>query len=273
MNTIVHKNVLWLLLLALMLGACNATKKIVYARGAGHYPALIDSTAAPIPQGKFKIGDLLTITVYTTTPEISIPFNLPLIPAPTSINGANFAGSTAVALQTYLIDPQGEITFPVVGKIKAEGLTEMELSRSIRDKLYPRYIKEDPIITIRYANYKISVLGEVNRPGLFPLTNEKVNIFEALALAGDMTIYGKRNNVLLIREESDGSRKSYRLNLNDKELIHSPYFFLQQNDVLYVQPNGPRSRSADFGTGETLTVSIIGTVISLAALLVTVFKK
>ena len=273
MKTLLNRRIGFLLFIALIINACNADKKIVYAQDAGHYPNLSDTTSVAIPANKIKVGDLLIITVSTTTPEISIPFNLPLVPTPTSTNTSNYTATSAVALQTYLVNTEGNITFPVLGEIKAEGLTEMELAQTIKNLIYPRYIKEDPIITIRYANYKISVLGEVARPGVFPIVNEKVNVFEAIAMAGDLTIFGRRNNVLLIREESNGKRETYRLNLSDKNLINSPYFFMQQNDVLYVQPNGPKARSSNFSTAETLSISIVGTLISLASFLALILKK
>ncbi len=273
MKTLLNRQIGFLLFIALIFNACNADKKIAYAQDAGHYPNLSDTSSVAIPANKIKVGDLLIITVSTTTPEISIPFNLPLVPTPTSTNTSNYTATSAVALQTYLVNTEGNITFPVLGEIKAEGMTEMELAQTIKNLIYPRYIKENPIITIRYANYKISVLGEVARPGVFPIVNEKVNVFEAIAMAGDLTIFGRRNNVLLIREESNGKRETYRLNLSDKNLINSPYFFMQQNDVLYVQPNGPKARSSNFSTAETLSISIVGTLISLASFLALILKK
>jgi polysaccharide export outer membrane protein len=273
MKIFLNRQIGFLVFIACILNACNADKKIVYAQDAGHYPNLSDTSSVAIPANRVKIGDLLIITVSTTTPEISMPFNLPLVPTPSSDNTSGYSATSAVTLQTYLVNTDGNITFPVIGQIKAAGMTETELAQTIRNLIYPRYVKEDPIITIRYANYKISVLGEVSRPGVFPIVNENVNLFEAIAMAGDLTIYGRRNNVLLIREESDGKRETYRLNLGDKNLIHSPYFYMQQNDVLYVQPNGPKARSSAFDTAETLSVSIIGTLISLASFLALILKR
>lgn len=271
MNTIVKHGYLFLFLL-LLLTACNAEKKIAYVQNAGHYPNLNDTTTT-IPDAKIKIGDLLIITVSTTTPEISMPFNLPLVPTPTNTSTSNYTATSAVALQTYLVNTAGDISFPVIGTLHVEGMTETELADKIKSDIYPRYVKEVPIVTIRYANYKISVLGEVARPGVFPISNENVNLFEAIAMAGDLTIYGQRNNVLLIREESDGKRETYRLDLNDKRIINSPYFYLQQNDVLYVQPNKPKARSSAFSTAETLSISIVGTLISLASFLALILRK
>ncbi|MBB3185956.1 polysaccharide biosynthesis/export family protein [Microbacter margulisiae] len=260
-----------LLLITLLLTSCNAEKKIVYAQKSGSYPNLNDTTVI-VPSQKIKIGDLLIITVNTPTPELSIPFNLPLVPTPASNMVNTTSATTAVALQTYLVDLDGNITFPVIGKIHAEGMTKMELESTLKSDIYPHYMKEIPIINVRYANYRISVLGEVAHPGVFTVNNEQISVFEALAMAGDMTIFGKRNNVLLIRQDSNGKRETYRLNLTDKNIIKSPYFFLQQDDILYVQPNKPKARSSAFSTAETISISIVGTLISLASLVVTLAK-
>ena len=136
----------------------------------------------------------------------------------------------------------GEIDFPVLGRIKIGGLTKTEAENLIKTKLKP-YLKETPIVNVRMTNYKISVLGEVARPGTFTVNNEKVNVLEALAMAGDMTVYGIRDNVKLIREDMDGRRSIINLNLNDANLIISPYYYLQQNDILYVTPNQTKAKT------------------------------
>jgi len=275
---LVKKVILFLLLTTLIIG-CKTNSQIAYLQNAGTMVSYSDSSVAPIPDASMKVGDLLIITVNAPTPEAAQSFNLPLVPFSTnskSYNQSNtsvsLAGTMANgSLQNYLIDTHGDIMFPIIGKIHAAGKTKSELSDYILEQIHPRYIKEEPIISIRYANFKVSILGEVMRPGVFTIDNEKVSIFEAIAQAGDLTIYGKRDNVLLIRE-NDGKRKSIRLDLRDKRLLDSPYFYLQQNDVLYIQPNNPKSRSSSLSTAETLSVSIIGTLISLTSLLVTLMR-
>ena len=150
-------------------------------------------------------------------------------------------------------------------------MTKYALADLIKTKIYPRYIKEEPIISIRYANFSISVLGEVARPNTFLVNNEKISILEALATAGDLTIYGRRDNLLLVRQTPEG-RQSIRIDLRDKNLIYSPYFYLQQNDVIYVQPNETKTRTSKIGSAETLSISIVGTLISLTLLIVTLVK-
>ena len=162
------------------------------------------------------------------------------------------------------------MTFPL-GRLKISGLTKNECEALIREKLIP-YLKETPIVNVRMVNYKISVLGEVKSPGTFTVSNEKVNVLEALAMAGDMTVYGMRDNVKLVRENANGERLIQTLNLNDADLIRSPYFYLQQNDILYVSPNKTVARNSDIGNSTTLWISATSILVSIASLLVTVLK-
>lgn len=260
----------------LLFSACNVNKEIPYLIDAGKIAVLTDSDIpVSIPDPVFQVGDLLVITVNADTPEAATPFNLPLVPSgvtaynPTSSQITSYGGSGS--LQNYLVDTNGNITMPIVGKIHVAGMTKSGLIKVLKDKIYPRYIKEEPIILVRFANFNVSVLGEVTHPGNFIIPNDKVSIFEAIALAGDLSIFGRRDNVLLIREGA-GGRETIRLDLRDKRLVNSSYYYLQQNDVLYIQPNDPKSRSSALSTAETLSLSLVGTFISLTSLLVTILK-
>ena len=132
---------------------------------------------------------------------------------------------------------------------------------------------DTPIVTVRMSSYRVTVDGEVNRPGVIPVTTEKMSVIEALAQAGDLTIYGKRDNVLLIREDETGQKSAHRLNLNDANLLNSPYYYLQQNDILYVEPNGVRAKNSSIGSSTTLWFSFVGIVTSVASLLVNILRK
>ena len=162
------------------------------------------------------------------------------------------------------------------GQMKGEhvhigGLTKSQAENMIKEKL-KTYIKENPIVNVRMANYKISVMGEVAHPGTFTITNEKVNIMEALAMAGDMTVYGQRDKVKLIREDAQGNRQVIPLNLNDADIIVSPYYYLQQNDVVYVTPNKTKAKNASISNSTTIWFSVVGTLVALASLIVTIAK-
>ena len=198
--------------------------------------------------------DLLTIVVSCTSPELAVPFNLTVA---TQNNVAITSTTSQPILQQYLVDNDGKINFPVLGELRVGGLTKKEAEQLIVEKL-KSYIKETPIVTVRMVNYKISVLGEVARPGTFTISNEKVNLLEALAMAGDMTVWGVRDNVKLIRESA--------------ETILSPYYWLQQNDIVYVTPNKAKARNSDIGNSTSLWFSATSILVSLASLLVTIFR-
>jgi len=255
--------------------SCKAYKETVYFQNSGQPIEFKDSAQLSTPEPVLKTGDLLIITVNTITPEASAPFNLPLVPGSTIMKPYNQGATAATsmgALQNFLIDKNGEISFPVIGNIRAAGMTKTALKEYIKKEIYPVLIKEEPIITIRYAEFKVSMLGEFNRPGVLSVNNERISITEAIAQAGDLTIYGQRNNVLLIREDANGNRETVRIDLRDSQLINSPYYFLQQNDVIYVQPNNAKSRNKFFGTAESISISVIGTLISLSSLIITITR-
>ncbi len=264
-----------LALLLITFASCKSHERILYMQEREN-SEYVDSVKHPLPEAVIREGDLLTITVNTNTPEAAIPFNLPLLPGGRNINMYDLAdqaslSSSGLSMQNYLVDTQGKLTFPVIGELQVAGLTKSELVKLMKEKIYPRYLNEEPIILVRFANYRITVLGEVVRPGTYNINNERATIFEALSLAGDMTIYGKRANLVLVRE-IDGLRTTHRLDMRDINLVHSPYYYLQQNDVLYVEPNGPKQRSSNIGSAESISISIVGTLISLSTLLINILK-
>lgn len=153
-----------------------------------------------------------------------------------------------------MLDDQGNINYPVLGKLPLNGLTSREAENLITERL-KSYVKERPTVVVRMSGFKVSVLGEVASPGVYPVVNEQINVLEALAMAGDLTIYGVRDNVKLIREDKNGHKQFVTLNLNDADLLLSPYYQLQQNDILYVTPNKTKAQSADIGTSTTMWIS------------------
>lgn len=246
-----------------LLSACSSYKNVPYIQDSELLKTLEDSL--PMYDAKIMPKDLLTITVNTTDPEAAAPFNLTV---QTAINASQSTSlNRQAALQQYLVANDGTIAFPVLGDLHVSGLTKSEAENLIKEKLRD-YLKEVPIVTVRMSNYKISVLGEVASPGMFTISNEKVNIFEALALAGDLTIWGKRDNVKLIREDATGKRQIVTLNLNKTDIVTSPYYYLQQNDILYVTPNKAKSMNSEVGQGTSLWfngTSILLSVISIIA--------
>jgi polysaccharide export outer membrane protein len=176
-------------------------------------------------------------------------------------------------LLPYLVDNEGYINFPVVGKIHVQGLTKPECEEFIKSKITPYLAAtETPVVTVRMSSYRVTVIGEVGHPTVIPVTTEKMSILEALASAGDLTIYGKRENILLIRESETGEKSVHRLNLNDANIINSPYYYLQQNDIVYVEPNKVKAKNSAIGSSTTIWFSFIGIVTSVASLLVNILR-
>lgn len=250
-----------------LLCSCGSTKNIAYLQNSDEIDLELSKY---LYDAKIMPKDILTITVTTVNPEAAVPFNLTI---PTTLSQSQRATNNTSLLQTYLVDNNGQIEYPVVGTITVGGLTKSDCEKLILSKIKP-YLNENerPVVTVRMSNYKISVLGEVARPGMFTVGNEKINILEALAQAGDLTIYGVRTNVKLIREDATGKKEIHTLDLNDANLINSPYYYLQQNDIVYVEPNKVKSRNS--GVGATTSLWLTGTsiLISLASLLYSILK-
>jgi polysaccharide export outer membrane protein len=239
--------------------SCVSQKKVAYFNGVNAGSAEeINKSFQTNHEATIVNGDMLSITVTGLDPLAVAPFNLPLVSYATPGSDQLYSAPT---LQSYLVDVNGIINFPVIGDIKLSGLTKSEAIKLISQKLSP-YLK-DPIVTIQFMNYRVTVLGEVQRPGQYVINNERVTVLDALGLAGDMTIYGVRHNVLITRE-NNGRLEFARLNLNSDDVFKSPYFYLQQNDVVYIEPNKVKSvASQNF----SLYLSSLSTVATVTAVI------
>jgi polysaccharide biosynthesis/export protein len=216
----------YIILTSLLAGvSCTSTKKAVYFsdQKSGSFDA------PSIPKLVVQNNDLLSISVSSLNPEASAVFNQPN-------NAAANNTTTTTSATGYLVDGEGNIQFPFLGAVKASGLTKDELKDKLTKSLVDKKLLVDPIITIRFLNFKVTVLGEVAHPTVVTVPSERISLLEAIGLAGDLTIYAQRDNVLVIRDE-DGKKVTHRLNLNSTELFTSPYYYLKTNDVVYVEPN------------------------------------
>ncbi|MGN1245794.1 MAG: polysaccharide biosynthesis/export family protein [Muribaculaceae bacterium] len=200
--------------------------------------------------------DELIITVNSVVPAATAHYNLTLDNP--SLRGEMVLSSTP-KLQTYLVNKEGCIDFPVLGKLKVAGMTTDEIKKMLEEKIGKDV--DDPYVRVQLANFKVNVLGEVNRPGAFNVTTERFSVLDALANAGDLTEYGNRANVLIIREEN-GVRQYHRINLNDAATLSSPYYYLQQNDVVYVEPNKIRQDNSKYNQNNAFKLSVISTIVS-----------
>lgn len=256
------------LTMIVLLGSCSSGKDVPYFQN-------IDEISLAGSKGlydaKIMPKDMLTITVSTTDPAAAAPFNLSV---GNTVGASGQLSNGGGNLQGYLVDNDGNINFPIIGHMHVQGMTKSQCQDMIREKLLPYMAAtENPIVTVRMSSYRVTVTGEVNRPGVIPVSTEKMSIVEALAQAGDLTVYGKRDNIMLIREDETGQKKMVRLNMNDANLINSPYYYLQQNDIIYVQPNSVKSKNAGIGPSTTLWFSFIGIVTSISSLLVNILRN
>jgi len=243
--------------------SCADTRKVTYFNDLkeGVIPSPVVNLE-PIIQK----SDILSITVTSPNPEATAMFNAPNIALSQTVVGG--AGNIAPS-SGYLVNQDGFIQFPSLGNIMAAGLTKQRLKEEITKLLLDNELLKDPIVTVRYLNFRVSVIGEVGRPGVFTIPNEKISLLEALSLAGDLTIYARRDNVMLVREEK-GSKLIKRINLNSNEIFSSPYYYLKSNDVIYVEPNNTKVASAS--RSQQLLPSILSGLSFIAIILTRVIN-
>ncbi|HUQ64685.1 MAG TPA: polysaccharide biosynthesis/export family protein [Flavitalea sp.] len=253
------KYVLFLILGSFVIfGSCVDTKKVTYFPDLGE--GVIPSSAVNL-EPVINKSDILSISVTSPNPDATVMFNAPNMAAnQTSAAAGNIAPSSG-----YLVSQEGFIEFPALGKIQAAGITKQKLKDDITQRLIESKLLIDPIVSIRLLNYRVTVLGEVLRPTVVTVPNERISILEAIGLAGDITIYGKKENVLLIREEK-GSKVIKRINLNSSEIFSSPYYYLKSNDVVYVEPNNAKVASS---SRSQQLLPIILSALSFAAIILT----
>lgn len=249
---------------ALLFTGCISQKKVAYFKE-------IDATSAEAINQQFTAqhepvlgnGDVLLITVSGLDPLAVAPFNLPLVMYATPGSDKIYASPT---LQTYTIETDGTINFPVVGNLKISGLKKTEAVSLIKEKLLP-YLK-DPIVKIEFMNFQVTVLGEVNRPGRYTINDEKVSLLDALGMAGDITIYGRRENILITREDK-GKLEFQRINLNSDELFKSPYYYLKQNDIVYIEPSSVKTTASQ---NIPLYLSTLSTIAAISTSVMLIMK-
>lgn len=248
-----------LLSLIFLLFSCASRKDIVYYQNIDTIKAGQNTNSYEV---KIQPDDLLMIIVSAEDPEIALPFNLTTV---ATQNNANLLAATSQSvIQSYLVDKSGNIEFPVLGKLQIGGLTRTEALQLLKDKIGV-YIK-NPIINMRIMNFKISMQGEVNIPGTYSVTSERVTLIEALSMAKDMTIYGKRDNILVIREVN-GVKSYNRVDITKADFINSPFYYLAQNDVIYIEPNRTKVNASAVGPNTSVIISAVSILISLSVLI------
>lgn len=242
-----------------VLSSCTAKKRIAYFQD---FPDTVRVAEAmktvPFKNPVIKPDDVLSITIQTIDNAVTSP-----------VNTTNSTSAGTQSTNGYLVNNAGEVELPFIGKIKLSGLTTSQAQDVIQkaaEKLF-----NSPIVNVRYANFKITVLGEVGHPSTFVMPSEKVTIFDAIGLAGDLTIYGKRDNVLLVRDSANDNRQLVRLNLDSKNIVSSPYYYLHPNDMIYVEPSKNRVISTDVQQSRSL--ALLGASVSVISIVLVIFSR
>ena len=267
------KILLLIVLAASLLTSCNSQKDIPYMIGAQQLPQEVLQSAAKASDPVVMPGDMLQINVISRNAEAVKPFNkidyVAKLGGNTGINNNNGENS----MYYYLVDANGNIEYPYLGTLHIGGMSKSAVENHIASLIYPRYLTERPGVEVRFQNFRVYILGEVKSPGEIKATNGRLNLLEAIAMAGDLTIHGRRDNVMIVRTNSDGSRSIQTVNMNDKNMIVSPSFNLQQNDIIYVEPNSSKARSSwNVPPALSLGLSSVGTLISIATFIITLTK-
>jgi len=250
---------LFFVLFLLTVTSCTSKKDVIYFQDSEYFASRgMDKTKHQV---YIVTNDNLLIRVSALNPTAAEPFN--------SIS-QNVTYSGNMEWRGYLVDEKGEINFPVIGKISLAGLTKAAAESLLEEKI-AQFIS-NPVVNIRIMNYKISILGEVNRPGSYTINDEKISLPQALALAGDLTIFGERRNVQIFRMQN-GEKKVYTVDLTSPEIFYSPFFYLQQNDLVYIKPNGAKIRSGGLNQNLSLIISSITFLITVLSFAITNSKK
>jgi polysaccharide export outer membrane protein len=242
---------------------CGSTKNVPYFQDVALIGNSDLANTAKFAEPVIQSDDILSISVFTLDPITNMIVNQVSSQALSSASGSSVSLNATPPSSGFLVDKNGEIDLSLVGKVRVLGLTTFEARDLIKSKASQVY--NNPNVQVRFANFKVTVLGEVSRPASYVLPNEKVSVLDALGLAGDLTIYGRRENVILIRDK-EGRKEFARLNLNTKEIFNSPYFYLKQNDVIYVEPN--KGKAASLNASRTQTIALIGTGLTVLIALI-----
>lgn len=273
---LISKSIIAAAVIAAMLSGCKAPKQVPYLVEAETIPAEILSQIPAQTDPVIAVGDLLNIDITSNNMQAVAIFNKGrYIDADGKINNmrtsnnVSSGGGYELSTEYYLVNADGSIDFPIVGKIEVVGLTKTQVAQKICDAIYPKYVKDKPIVDIRLMNFRVTILGAVRSPGIYQSKNERMTFLEALSMAGDLDIKGERETIMLYRLNHDGTREIHRVDIHDKNFLLSPYYTLQQNDFIYVVPNeAMRNSSWQLNPAVAATTAVVGGISSIASLVV-----
>ena len=268
-STLLNRTSLFLLISGVLLFSCRTTRSVQYLQGPIDTVAL---SRVSLPEPLIQKGDLVGITVYSDNPEATAVFNQQMNTTLASGAASGTTGTTSQSMPGYLVDANGNIRFQMLGELHVEGLTKMGLEALLKEKLGGKYLS-NPYFNIRFLNYKFTILGEVTRQGVYSIPGDRISILEGLGMAGDMTLYGLKDSIMVVRE-INGKRSFGYLDVSKPDVFTSPYYYLQQNDVVIVKasPKKPdvSEQTANRNFSRAATISSI--LLSLTLVLVQIFK-
>ena len=262
---LLSKNNFVLLSIIVLLSSCMSTKKVTYFQDKESIDAALSKG---LYDAKIMPKDVLQIQAFSMTPGSAEPFNLLKL-----TGSATTTTSGQSTIYDYLVDNAGNIEYPVVGTVHLAGLTKSQAEELIKSKIQPYLAENENIVVhVRMINYKYAVLGGVNKPGMFTTQNEKVSILEAIAQAGDLTTFAERDKIFLIREDSEGQKHYHQLDISQASIVNSPYYYLQQNDVVYVEPKKSQARNAFFSSSTSIFFTMTSMLMSIATFILAITK-
>lgn len=262
-------NLLLAFTMTMMLCGCGSRERIVYIQGAEEIGQFQNETQYALT---IRPDDKLTIIVNCKEPELAAPFNMQLQQRAFTHGSNSYIGNNSGNPQIFNVDRDGNIQYPTIGSLKVLGMTRSELQNYLQNYLVSNGYIQDPIVVVDFYGAKFSVLGEVARPGQFTMSSDRVTIFDAIAQAGDLTIFGERDKVRVIRDNA-GKQEVVTLNMTDPDVIKSPYYYLRQNDVIYVEPNKTKASNREVSTLYTFGISIVSLLATLTNIVINVTKK
>jgi len=239
------------------LSSCATPRDVTYLQGIDTYDKEKLAQMSQMYSAMICEDDLLTITVTHWDPTVVVAFNPPTF---AFAQQGETSVYTTQQLQTYLVDKEGKINFPVLGRVQAAGISKQEFSANLQHQIDNKYAS-GAMVNVQIINFKVSVLGDVARPGTINVRNDRLTILDAIAQCGDLTINGNRKNILIYRDQR-GTPEFGRIDLTDPTLFASPYYYLKQNDVVYVEPNDAKKRNANFSSAQQYTLTIISTIMT-----------
>ena len=252
------------LMAVISLSSCKINENLAYFHDLSDSAKSTMTTTVPFKSPFIQPDDILTITISALDKDLTAFLNSTNISSPT-VGASSGSPTGQQAINGYLVDKNGAVELPFAGNISVAGLTTLQAKDLITTKM-AKYVN-NPIVRVRFSNFKITLLGEVNKPATYIVPNEKISLFDALGLAGDLTVFGKRENVLLVRDTLNNQKNMIRLNLNSKDIVSTPYFYLQPNDVIYVEPSKYKLEAIDAQRSRSLSLILVSGISLLTILI------